>query len=109
MGVPDNVEDYDYGLKTAIEHMDDDVMGDTKMKRERLESNKENKMMGEPSEKRPKIEFPDDAFLMVTQTNWEEDVVWNGDDIRHKVRSFPGMSLFLKVLMVVHAYRLCKS
>lgn len=32
-----------------------------------------------------KIEIPEDAFLMVTQMNWEDDVVWNGEDIKHKV------------------------
>ena len=35
---------------------------------------------------KPKIEIPEDAFLMVTQVNWEDDVIWNGDDIKHKVR-----------------------
>lgn len=30
-------------------------------------------------------EFSDDAFLMVSQLHWEDDVVWNGDDIKHKV------------------------
>ena len=34
-----------------------------------------------------KIEFPADAFHMVTQLNWEEDVIWNGEDIKHKVLS----------------------
>ncbi|XP_012257174.2 transcription initiation factor TFIID subunit 1 [Athalia rosae] len=29
--------------------------------------------------------FPDDSFLMVSQLHWEDDVVWNGDDIKHKV------------------------
>ena len=29
--------------------------------------------------------FPDEAFHMVTQLNWEDDIVWNGDDIKHKV------------------------
>ncbi|XP_015602536.1 transcription initiation factor TFIID subunit 1 isoform X2 [Cephus cinctus] len=29
-------------------------------------------------------EFSDDAFLMVSQLHWEDDVVWNGDDIKHK-------------------------
>ncbi|KAL0280152.1 UNVERIFIED_CONTAM: hypothetical protein PYX00_001531 [Menopon gallinae] len=29
--------------------------------------------------------FPDDAFLLVSQVHWEDDVVWNGDDIKHKV------------------------
>ena len=32
-----------------------------------------------------KREILDDAFLMVTQANWEDDVIWNGDDIKHKV------------------------
>ncbi|CAB0008507.1 unnamed protein product [Nesidiocoris tenuis] len=31
------------------------------------------------------INYPDDAFLMVSQLHWEDDVVWNGDDIKHKV------------------------
>ncbi|KYQ50337.1 Transcription initiation factor TFIID subunit 1 [Trachymyrmex zeteki] len=30
-------------------------------------------------------DFTDDAFLMVSQLHWEDDVVWNGDDIKHKV------------------------
>lgn len=30
-------------------------------------------------------EHADDAFLMVSQLHWEDDVIWNGDDIRHKV------------------------
>lgn len=28
----------------------------------------------------------DDCFHMVTQYNWEEDIIWNGDDIKHKVK-----------------------
>ena len=32
--------------------------------------------------------FPDDSFLMVSQVHWEDDVVWNGDDIKHKVSNF---------------------
>ena len=27
----------------------------------------------------------DDAYLMVTQTNWEDEVIWNGEEIKHKV------------------------
>ncbi|XP_026472569.1 transcription initiation factor TFIID subunit 1 [Ctenocephalides felis] len=29
--------------------------------------------------------IPDDAFLMVSQLRWEDDVVWDGNDIKHKV------------------------
>ena len=31
------------------------------------------------------FQYPDEAFHMITQLNWEDDVVWNGDDIKHKV------------------------
>ncbi|XP_068208830.1 transcription initiation factor TFIID subunit 1 [Palaemon carinicauda] len=30
-------------------------------------------------------DFPDDSFHMVTQYNWEDDIIWNGDDIKHKL------------------------
>lgn len=29
--------------------------------------------------------IPDDAYLMVSQLHWEDDVVWDGNDIKHKV------------------------
>lgn len=32
-------------------------------------------------------EIADDCFHMVTQYNWEEDIIWNGDDIKHKVKN----------------------
>ncbi|XP_011494870.1 PREDICTED: transcription initiation factor TFIID subunit 1 isoform X2 [Ceratosolen solmsi marchali] len=32
------------------------------------------------------IDCADDAFLMVSQLHWEDDVIWNGDDIKHKAR-----------------------
>ncbi len=27
----------------------------------------------------------EDAFFMVSQAHWEDDVIWDGDDIKHKV------------------------
>lgn len=38
------------------------------------------------SEVDSKEEVADDCFHMVTQYNWEEDIIWNGDDIKHKVK-----------------------
>jgi transcription initiation factor TFIID subunit 1 len=32
-------------------------------------------------------DFSDDSYLMVSQLHWEDEVVWNGDDIKHKVIS----------------------
>ena len=41
--------------------------------------------MEEDKKRQLKEEFPDDAYLMVSQLRWEDDVVWNGDDIKQKV------------------------
>ena len=51
---------------------------------------------------RPKIEIPEDAFLMVTQVNWEDEVIWNGDDIKHKVRPNyrPRVGCWLQIVFI---------
>ncbi|KAJ9586078.1 hypothetical protein L9F63_020275 [Diploptera punctata] len=36
-------------------------------------------------EQKAAVDFPDDSYLMVSQLHWEDEVVWNGDDIKHKV------------------------
>lgn len=36
-------------------------------------------------EEEPANPIPDDAFLMVSQLHWEDEVVWDGADIKHKV------------------------
>ena len=77
MNLPEKVDDFDYNLKMAIDNIPKDENSSTK--EEPVVSVKEK------SSDECKIEFPPDAFLMVTQVNWEEDVIWNGDDIKHKV------------------------
>ena len=32
-----------------------------------------------------KVEFPDDAFHMVTQKHWEDDIIWNGEEVKAEV------------------------
>jgi transcription initiation factor TFIID subunit 1 len=64
IGLPDVVEDFDYGLKTETEP---------------------EQLVKRGPKNNPNDLVPDDAFLMVTQVNWEDDVIWNGDDIKHKV------------------------
>ncbi|VVC39968.1 Bromodomain, conserved site,TAFII-230 TBP-binding,Transcription initiation factor TFIID subunit 1 [Cinara cedri] len=60
LGVPESGEEFDYGFKL-----------------------KDNKNKNENNlEKNP---FPEDAFLMVSQLHWEDDIIWNGEDIKHKV------------------------
>ncbi|KAL3880165.1 hypothetical protein ACJMK2_032430 [Sinanodonta woodiana] len=31
------------------------------------------------------LEFPDEAFLMVTQLQWEDDIIWNGEEAKQRV------------------------
>ena len=69
LGLPEKVDDFDYGLKQ--ENMDT------------LEQ--QLKVPIASASDRNGTRLTDDAFLMVTQTNWEDDVIWNGDDIKHKV------------------------
>jgi transcription initiation factor TFIID subunit 1 len=47
----------------------------------------------EEEEIRALEDFPDDAYLMVSQLHWEDEVVWNGDDIKHKVMSLVLMNI----------------
>ncbi|EDW81773.2 uncharacterized protein Dwil_GK12244 [Drosophila willistoni] len=62
--VPDSGEGFNYGFKTT--------------------KNQVNSPENENAEKRdPSI--ADDAFLMVSQLHWEDDVVWDGNDIKAKV------------------------
>ncbi|XP_053594523.1 transcription initiation factor TFIID subunit 1 [Microplitis demolitor] len=61
-------DDFDYGFKLA-EKKDNDNNNNNN-NNEKRESDQE---------------FADDAFLMVSQLHWEDDVVWNGDEIKHKV------------------------
>lgn len=65
LGVPETGEEFDYGFKM-------------KPAEEGEESESERCELVE-------FQYPDEAFHMITQLNWEDDVVWNGDDIKHKV------------------------
>ena len=41
--------------------------------------------MSEDGHPHDEDEIPDEAYHMVSQVNWEDDVVWSGEDIKHKV------------------------
>ncbi|XP_017772378.1 PREDICTED: transcription initiation factor TFIID subunit 1 isoform X3 [Nicrophorus vespilloides] len=62
--VPETGEDFTYGFKVKDKNEDGIE--------EIVRRNGENS-------------FPDDSFLMVTQLHWEDDVVWDGNDIKNKV------------------------
>uniref|UniRef100_T1J1P4 Transcription initiation factor TFIID subunit 1 n=1 Tax=Strigamia maritima TaxID=126957 RepID=T1J1P4_STRMM len=60
--VPDSGDGFDYGFK--LKDIEED------------ESNQFDSDFDE---------YPDDCYHMVTQLSWEEDIVWQGEDIKHKV------------------------
>ncbi|XP_033742474.1 transcription initiation factor TFIID subunit 1-like [Pecten maximus] len=64
MGVDELGRDFDYGFKLKSE-------------------NTEAEICANPNPKR--VEFSDEVFLMVTQLQWEDDIIWNGEDVKHKV------------------------
>ena len=70
-GQPVAGEGFDYGFKTKAKASEEE-RGDADAGEEEEEES-------------ASLRFPDEAFHMVTQLNWEDDVVWNGDDIKNKV------------------------
>lgn len=30
------------------------------------------------------LSLEDELFMMVTQLQWEDDIIWNGEDVKHK-------------------------
>ncbi|XP_037506930.1 transcription initiation factor TFIID subunit 1 isoform X4 [Rhipicephalus sanguineus] len=65
-GIPETGDTFDYGFKCIGESDDRDQFPHTMQLKEVQD-------------------FPDDAYLMVSQLQWEDDVIWNGEDIKHKV------------------------
>ncbi|CAK8683677.1 unnamed protein product [Clavelina lepadiformis] len=65
LGVPETGEGFDYGFK--LKDPDADVFNGTAS------------VINDPS-------FPSsEHFYMVSQMRWEDDIIWNADDVRHKV------------------------
>ncbi|XP_064482007.1 transcription initiation factor TFIID subunit 1-like isoform X2 [Ornithodoros turicata] len=65
-GIPESGDSFDYGFK-CIQDEDERSKCPHTMKLENVE------------------DYPDDSYLMVSQLQWEDDVIWNGEDIKHKV------------------------
>lgn len=46
-------------------------------------------------------DYPDEAYHMVTQLPWEDDIIWNGEDIKQKVCFRNVIHLLLWVAAIV--------
>uniref|UniRef100_A0A673WA37 Transcription initiation factor TFIID subunit n=1 Tax=Salmo trutta TaxID=8032 RepID=A0A673WA37_SALTR len=65
MGVPDDGSGFHYGFRLKEEEDDE---------QEKRESGDE----------KDKQALENELFLMVTQLQWEDDIIWNGEDVKHK-------------------------
>ncbi|CAH2037396.1 unnamed protein product, partial [Iphiclides podalirius] len=74
LNVPETGEGFDYGFKTKAPSTD------AEEKPKELDEAEQAQGAGSPDSG-----FPDDAFLMVSQLQWEDDVIWDGSEIKHKV------------------------
>ncbi|XP_029032281.1 transcription initiation factor TFIID subunit 1 isoform X3 [Osmia bicornis bicornis] len=88
--VPETGDGFNYGFK-LLEKAEESNNKDTKDIRDTTDTLDTTDIMDIQDTKDIKDskdnseEFSDDAFLMVSQLHWEDDVIWNGDDIKHKV------------------------
>uniref|UniRef100_A0A8C1UEK7 Transcription initiation factor TFIID subunit 1 n=1 Tax=Cyprinus carpio TaxID=7962 RepID=A0A8C1UEK7_CYPCA len=67
LGIPEDGSGFHYGFKLR-----DDQKQDTTDTAEDFDIEDEASPM------------QDELFLMVTQLQWEEDIIWNGEDVKHK-------------------------
>uniref|UniRef100_A0A7N8YMY2 Transcription initiation factor TFIID subunit n=1 Tax=Mastacembelus armatus TaxID=205130 RepID=A0A7N8YMY2_9TELE len=67
LGVPEDGSNFNYGfkLKDLIEPQKQDTPT-------------------EIAETAPEVSLENELFLMVTQLQWEDDIIWNGEDVKHK-------------------------
>ena len=65
LGISESGEGFDYGfqLKQASQETAEQASGNSSFK----------------------VEYPDEAFLMVTQVQWEDEVIWDGEKARDRV------------------------
>lgn len=76
--VPDSGEGFNYGFKTKSEKS-----SSTQQKFQNGDRQVAIQTVAEVA--REEASIADDAFLMVSQLHWEDDVVWDGNDIKAKV------------------------
>ncbi|KAJ2946083.1 hypothetical protein O0L34_g5002 [Tuta absoluta] len=80
LNVPDTGDGFDYGFKLKAPSPEREQ--EPKPKPAEPE---EEQVREERDQDSPDSGFPDDAFLMVSQLQWEDDVIWDGSEIKHKV------------------------
>ncbi|KAL4704937.1 hypothetical protein ACJJTC_013394 [Scirpophaga incertulas] len=78
LNVPETGDGFDYGFKLKAPSSDKEEKLKTDVPAPVMEIDQET--VGSPDSG-----FPEDSFLMVSQLQWEDDVIWDGNEIKHKV------------------------
>uniref|UniRef100_A0A673BUR7 Transcription initiation factor TFIID subunit n=1 Tax=Sphaeramia orbicularis TaxID=375764 RepID=A0A673BUR7_9TELE len=71
LGVPEDGSNFNYGLKLKEENSSEP---------QKLDEESETNDGGDED----KVALENELFLMVTQLQWEDDIIWNGEDVKHK-------------------------
>lgn len=79
LGVPEDGEGFDYGFKLKEKQHDET-------------RNPDKDSCGSAKDGSDDL-LADEHFLMVTQLQWEEDIIWNGEDVKHKTTKMQRASL----------------
>uniref|UniRef100_A0A4W3HW82 Transcription initiation factor TFIID subunit n=1 Tax=Callorhinchus milii TaxID=7868 RepID=A0A4W3HW82_CALMI len=88
LGVAEDGDGFDYGFKLKDENEEDvDFITDAQKS---LEIPKKSADEQEVHEMEALV---GEHFLMVTQLPWEEDIIWNGEDVKHKTTKSQRASL----------------
>ena len=86
--LPEEVPDYDCGLKIRIKEQQSRWTARWPASATPPSTARRRRTSWRlPCRAADNIEFPADSFHIMTQLNLEEDVIWNGEDIKHKVLS----------------------
>ncbi|XP_060584432.1 transcription initiation factor TFIID subunit 1-like isoform X2 [Ruditapes philippinarum] len=77
LGINETGEGFDYGFKVKKEN--EERMAAKEIKEEPVTED-EAVVKHEPPP-----DIPDEAFLMITQLQWEDDIIWSGEEARQRV------------------------
>lgn len=72
LGVPEDGSGFDYGFKLRKTEHEPVIKSRTIEEFRKLEENNGTDLLA------------DENFLMVTQLHWEDDIIWDGEDVKHK-------------------------
>nr|XP_054586584.1 transcription initiation factor TFIID subunit 1 isoform X8 [Nothobranchius furzeri] len=91
LGVPEDGSSFNYGFKLKEQQSDETEKPDlpkevteTPQEDRRQDNDNRTEEDDDVDEDETKLALENELFLMVTQLQWEDDIIWNGEDVKHK-------------------------